>query len=132
MFDKFIADYREIDPRLMPHLPYILQDLWAPGSSVNFIIQAVQSLSTQTSEFRALDPGCGKGAISVRLAEAFEIRVLGIDVMTFFLGEAREKARDHRLEQLYDFQLADLHDFLKPYREFNLVIPASLGEILGD
>lgn len=135
MSDKFelsIADSLEIDPRLLKYLPSLLQDLWALGSSVDIIVQAIRSLQLPGNDFYALDLGCGKGAVSVRLAQEFGIRMLGIDAMIPFLDVAREKAREHQVENLCQFQLADLHEFLEQDREFDLVILASMGGILGD
>lgn len=131
-FQQSIADSLEIDLRLLPHLPFLLQDLWALGSSVDLIIQVLKPLQLPTEEFRALDLGCGKGAVSIRLAEEYGIRVLGIDAMTPFLEVAREKARQHQVDQLCEFQQHDIHEFVKADHVFDLVILASLGGIFGN
>ena len=131
-FQQSIADSLEIDLQLLPHLPFLLQDLWALGSSLEQIIQVLKPLQLPKEEFRALDLGCGKGAVSIRLAEEYGIRVLGIDAMTPFLEVARQKARQHRVDLLCEFQESDIHEFVKTDRVFDLVVLASLGGILGN
>jgi 2-polyprenyl-3-methyl-5-hydroxy-6-metoxy-1,4-benzoquinol methylase len=131
-FQQSIADSLEVDLQLLPYLPFLLQDLWALGSSVDLIIQVLKPLQLSKKEFRALDLGCGKGAVSIRLAEEYGIQVLGIDAMVSFLEVARKKARQHQVDHLCEFQEHDIHKFVKADHVFNLVILASLGGILGD
>jgi 2-polyprenyl-3-methyl-5-hydroxy-6-metoxy-1,4-benzoquinol methylase len=77
---KLISDSLETDQQLLPYMPYLLQDLWALGSSVEDILKAVDSLPL-SSDSRVLDLGCGKGAVSVLIASRFKCRVTGIDAM---------------------------------------------------
>lgn len=131
-FQQSIADSLEIDLQLLPHQPFLLQDLWALGSSVDLIVQVLKPLQFPKKEFRALDLGCGKGAVSIRLAEEYGIRVLGIDGMLPFLEVARQKSRQHQVDHLCEFQENDIHEFVKTDHSYDLVILASLGGILGD
>ncbi|MEW5953106.1 MAG: hypothetical protein AB1815_05035 [Bacillota bacterium] len=58
--------------RLIPFLPYLLQDLWELGSSPKDIIDMASKhiniyISNKT---KVLDLACGKGAVSIRLSKA--------------------------------------------------------------
>ncbi len=39
-----IADSLEVEKILLPYMPYLLQDLWVLGSSVDKILEAIASL----------------------------------------------------------------------------------------
>jgi cyclopropane fatty-acyl-phospholipid synthase-like methyltransferase len=131
-FQQSIADSLEIDLQLLPYLPFLLQDLWALGGSVDLIIQVLKPLQLSKEKFQVLDLGCGKGAVSIRLAEEYGLRVLGIDTMAPFLEVAGKKARQHQVDHLCEFQEYDIHEFVKTDHLFDLVVLASLGGILGD
>ena len=113
-----VADSLETDKLLLPHMPFLLQDLWALGSSVDSIIEVLRPLRLDASQTKVLDLGCGKGAVSVQLAVKFGFHVLGIDAMVPFLDIASEKARLHTVSHLCEFKQQDIHQFLLTDHQF--------------
>jgi 2-polyprenyl-3-methyl-5-hydroxy-6-metoxy-1,4-benzoquinol methylase len=68
---------------MLPYIPYLLQDLWALGSSVEIILKVIKELELPKSA-KVLDLGCGKGAVSIQIASRFGFHVTGIDAMEHF------------------------------------------------
>jgi len=126
-----VAESLETSIRLLPHLPYLLQDLWALGSSVEDIISLIGDLDLPPEKTRILDLGCGKGAAIIRLAQKFGFKVVGIDAMQPFLKVASEKARALGVSQLCKFEMADIHAYVSDLHDFDVVILASLGGLFG-
>ena len=126
-----IADSLEVDRQLLPYMPFLLQDLWALGSSVDFIIDVVGSLKLPPTQAKLLDLGCGKGAVSIQIASRYELTVVGIDRMTAFLEDAQKKAIEYRVSHLCEFTNQDIMEFVSVAHGFDLVILASLGGIFG-
>jgi len=112
-------------------MPYLLQDLWALGSSVDDIIRLIAELNLPPETTRILDLGCGKGAVLIRLAKTFGFQVLGIDAMLPFLEEANHKARAYKVAHLCKFESADIRQFTSIPHDFDVVILASLGGLFG-
>jgi len=67
--EESIAVSLEAEHSLIAYMPHLIQDLWAMGCALKQIVEAASSLGLSAGEARALDLGCGKGAVSVRLAE---------------------------------------------------------------
>ncbi len=126
-----VSDSLETDPRLLLHMPYLLQDLWSLGSDVDSILTAVDSCRLSPGGAGILDVCCGKGAVSVQIASRFGYRVTGIDAMPEFLRDAEEKAREFNVARLCEFRRQDIFDFVKTGHSFDAAILASLGGIFG-
>ena len=77
---------------LIPHLPYLLQDLWEMGSSPKDMLELVRKHIHVSMKTKVLDLECGKGAVSVYLAKELGRRVKGIDLIPEFIDVALEKA----------------------------------------
>ncbi|MGA1824202.1 MAG: class I SAM-dependent methyltransferase [bacterium] len=129
--EQSIADSLEIDKHLLPYMPFLLKDLWALGSSVDSIIDIVGSLPLPCHHTQVLDVGCGKGAIAIQIASQYGFKTIGIDAMTAFLDEAREKAQEYGVSHLCEFIRQDIEEYVSAHHEFDLVILASLGGIFG-
>ena len=78
-----------------------------------------------------LDLGCGKGAVSIQIAERYGFQATGVDVMDSFLKDARNKAVEHGVSHLCQFIKQDMKTYVSDDHDFDLVILASLGGILG-
>ena len=128
---KSISASLEAEENLLPYMPYLLQDLWALGSSVDQILELTGSLGLSPENSSILDLGCGKGAVSVQIASRFKIKVVGIDAMKEFLAEARSRALDFKVSHLCKFTRADIRDYVLDTHGYDLVILASLGGIFG-
>lgn len=125
-----VAASLEVDQRLLPCLPYLLQDLWVLGSAIDQAIALVGSLGLPPNS-RVLDLGCGKGAVAVKLASTFRFEVVGIDLMTAFLADANRKASEYGVSNLCDFRNLDILEFVSEEHDFDLVVLASVGGIFG-
>jgi ubiquinone/menaquinone biosynthesis C-methylase UbiE len=112
-------------------MPYLLQDLWALGSSVDEICDLAGGLDLDPGGAGVLDLGCGKGAVGIRLAKMFGIKVTGVDLMAEFLHEAENRAKDHKVAHLCTFIRQDICAYVKTDHRFDAVILASLGSVIG-
>jgi SAM-dependent methyltransferase len=118
-------------PEVLPFLPELLQDLWSLGSPPERSLALLRPLGLPPGETRLLDLGCGKGAVSVRLAAELRFRAVGVDGCPEFLETARQKAVEFRVEALCEFVHADIRDFVGTARDFDVAILASVGNVLG-
>jgi len=128
---KSVADSLEVKRKLLRHMPYLLQDLWALGSSVDQILKVISGLNLPAINTRVLDLGCGKGAVSIKIAEKFGCNVLGVDAMKEFLYTAREKSVEFNVANKCRFIERDISEFIKEKKNYDLVILASLGGVFG-
>ena len=129
--NKSVAESLETDEVLLPHMPYLLQDMWILGSSVQPIFEMIGELDLPAGDTTVLDLGCGKGAVSVLIASKFGYNVTGIDWMLPFLKNAREKAEEYHVTHLCEFSPQDIIEYVKTQHTFDLVILASLGGVFG-
>jgi ubiquinone/menaquinone biosynthesis C-methylase UbiE len=129
---KTVAASLETEETLLPYMPYLLQDLWGLGSSVEQIVQIFESLSFPSNKINVLDLGCGKGAVSVNLAAKWGFNVTGVDAMFEFITEANNYAKKYNSANLCNFNEADIIDYTNTHHEFDAVILASLGGVFGN
>ncbi|MCP5047169.1 MAG: class I SAM-dependent methyltransferase [bacterium] len=128
--EESIATSLEVEQHLLPHMPYLLQDLWALGSSIDQIIEVCGSFNL-SPDATILDLGCGKGALSIQLAARYGFRVTGIDAMAPFLEDARRKAGEYKVSHLCQFKEQDMVTFTSAAHDFDIVILASIGGVFG-
>ena len=126
-----VANSLEAEEKLLPYMPYLLQDLWALGSSVNQILDLISTLPLSSDSAKVLDLGCGKGAVSIRIASKFRFDVVGVDAMSEFLKGARRKSSEYRVSDLCCFIERDILTYVTNEHNFDIVILASLGGIFG-
>ncbi len=121
------------DEALLPYLPYLLQDLWEIGASPEAIIALLKKHQIhQQSQCSIIDLGCGKGAISIRLAKEFGWRIHGIDAMPEFIEEAEMRAKKYEAEHLCRFEVGDIRQRVDTLRDYDLVILGSIGPVFGN
>ncbi|MBN2000627.1 class I SAM-dependent methyltransferase [candidate division KSB1 bacterium] len=118
------------DQELYPYLPYLLQDLYEIGSSPKAIIDLIKKHGLKPA--KVLDLGCGKGIISIKIAQTYSCSVLGIDGMPDFIQDAQKYARHHNVALLCRFEQGDIRDRISALSDFDLVILGSIGPVLGD
>jgi cyclopropane fatty-acyl-phospholipid synthase-like methyltransferase len=128
---KSIADSLEVNKRLLPRIPFLLQDLWVLGGSVNQIFDVVGSLKSLSPLKKMLDIGCGKGAVAIQLVSRYGFHAVGIDAMSPFLEEAAKKAAEYNVSHLCQFINQDIHEYVSNDHDYDLVILAALGGIFG-
>ena len=126
-----VADSLEVEKKLLPYMSYLLQDLWALGSSVDQILDLISTLPLSPGVTKILDLGCGKGALCVRLASKFGFYAVGVDAMPEFLKEAHKKSAEHQVSDLCTFIEQDILTYVKDKHNYDVVILASLGGVFG-
>ncbi len=117
------------DNELYNFIPYLLQDLWEIGSSPEEIIDMVKRYIDH-SDISVLDLGCGKGAVSVKLAKSIGCKVKGIDAVKNFIDYARNKAKEFGVTDICQFEVGDIREYFG--ESYDLVIFGACGDVLGD
>ena len=127
-----IARAFQVSERLLPFVPELLADLWSLGSWTETIADLLRPLELPANRARLLDLGCGKGGASIPLARDLGFHVTGVDFFQPFVEEARRRAAQHGVADRCRFELADMRDAVSRLRDFDVVIYASVGSVLGD
>jgi ribosomal protein S18 acetylase RimI-like enzyme/SAM-dependent methyltransferase len=117
---------------LFPYLPYILQDLWEMGTDPALIIRLVREHVAEPVRCRVLDLGCGKGAVSIRLAQELGCRCHGIDALPAFIAEAQAKAAEYQLAHLCTFETGDIRERVGSLPGYDVIVLGAIGPVLGD
>ena len=120
------------DKELYPFLPYILQDLWEIGADPDAIIKLIRKHSNNYTKLKILDLGCGKGAVSVKVSEAFGCVCYGIDAVLEFIKFARQKAKEYKVEHLCNFEVGDIREKIKQLSSYDIIILGAIGPVFGD
>ena len=117
---------------LIPYLPYILQDYWELGSDPDVMVRLIEKHSELAQNSQILDLACGKGAVSVKIADRLGVRVKGIDITPEFIEYARQKSKEYGTESLCEFTLGDINEAVKTERDYDCVILGAVGPgVLG-
>ena len=120
------------DSNLFPFLPYILQDLWELGASPEVVLKLVKNHTINQSNLKVLDLGCGKGAVSIKLAKEFNCQCHGIDAIKEFIDEAKNKAKELNVEEYCSFECDDIRIRARDLRGYDIIILGAIGPVLGD
>ncbi len=120
------------DSNLFPYLPYILQDLWEIGASSEVVLQLVEKHTTDHSNLKVLDLGCGKGAVLIKLAKEFNCHCHGIDAVKEFIDEGINKSKEFNVEEYCCFECDDIRVRISDLREYDIIILGAIGPVLGD
>ncbi len=120
------------DGRVVPYLPYILQDAWELGTDPRVVVDLVRRRAHVHFRPRVLDLGCGKGAVSVRLAAALGCRCLSIDGIREFVEYAEAKAEEEGVTQLCRFEVADVRERIATLGRFDIIVLGAIGPVFGD
>ena len=120
------------DKELFPFLPYIFQDMWELGTSPETVTGLIRKHLTKRSGVSFLDLGCGKGAVSVKVAKEFGYKCLGVGAVEEFIKEARRKAEEFEVSDICKFKKGDIREEVKGYKDLDIVLLGSIGPVLGD
>ncbi len=118
--------------KLFPFLPYILQDIWEIGTSPETVLKLIKAHTTNYSNLRILDLGCGKGAVSVTVSKELKCQCYGIDAIEEFIEEARDKAREFNIEEYCHFECGDIRIKIHEIGSYDIIILGAIGPVLGD
>ena len=117
---------------LLPFLPYLLQDFWELGSDPEVMCGLIQKHVDLSPETRVLDLACGKGAISVKIAERLQAKVKGIDILPEFIEYAVRKASEYNATDLCEFIIGDINEAIDHEKDYDIVIFGAAGIVLGN
>lgn len=112
---------------LLPYMPYLLKDFWELGSDPELMIGLIGRHLEITDTTGILDLGCGKGAVAVKAAREFGVRVKGIDLMFEFIEFAKGKAVEYKVSDLCDFAVGDINDAAETETGYDCVIFGAVG-----
>jgi 2-polyprenyl-3-methyl-5-hydroxy-6-metoxy-1,4-benzoquinol methylase len=130
MDDAELAAYFQVEPEILGLVPELLQDLEALGSDPELIVAWLDEAGVRGPEARVLDLGCGKGAVSVAVAEGLGCRVHGVDAFSPFVEAARRRAAVGGVGELCTFVVGDLRDTVSRGGDYDAVLLVSVG-VLG-
>jgi cyclopropane fatty-acyl-phospholipid synthase-like methyltransferase len=119
------------NPEIYPYLPYILQDSSEMGTDPRAVADLVKK-HIKTKPFAALDLGCGKGAVAIRLAEMFDCHVTGIDGLPEFITDAQNFAKKQNVAHKCTFELNDARVRITTLQGFDLAILGAVGQLFGN
>jgi len=117
---------------LLPFLSYILQDFHEIGSSAEMIVNIIKDNFTKHSNISVIDLGCGKGAVSLKIAEELKCKCLGIDAVNEFVKIANSLAKERNLQDKCLFITADMRQEIKNVQQYDVIILGSIGPVFGD
>jgi len=117
---------------LLPYLPYLLQDLWELGANPTEIIRLIKKHMPLSNDMKILDLACGKGAVSIKIAESLGIHVHGIDIIPEFIEYANQKAKELNAGALCHFACGDVNEVVNTATNYDCVIFGATGDILGN
>lgn len=120
------------DMELFPYLPYILQDLWEIGTDPDTIIKLIGKHFTNYADLKVLDLGCGKGAVSIKVAKSLGCICHGIDAIPEFIDYAMGKAIEYKVEHLCTFEIGDIRKKVKTSPTYDVIILGAIGPVFGD
>lgn len=126
-----VAKAFEATPELIPFIPYLLQDLFELGSSPDIIIEILASLHLG-KKVKVLDLACGKGAISIQIAQRLGFSCKGIDLFKPFIEIAREKALEAEVDDLCKFEVNDILNIIQKAKDYDVIILAAAESLLGE
>ncbi|MEM7018400.1 MAG: methyltransferase domain-containing protein [Pseudomonadota bacterium] len=128
--EEMVAYALEIEPELLPFIPELLQDLEELGSDSDIIIELLEDLDVPEAA-RVVDLGCGKGAVSIAIAEELGFEVLGIDLFEPFIESCKSAAQEEGVDELCTFKHADIIKLAGTLGTFDIAIFAALGDTLA-
>ena len=128
--DEALAAFFQVDPTILHLVPDLLADVWALGSDPEQIVRQLQAAGLAPAA-RVLDLGCGKGAVSLAVAEAFAATVDGSDAFAPFVADAARRAEAVGLGQACRFRCEDLSTTAATARDYDAVLYISVGSVFG-
>ena len=126
-----VAKGFDATPELIPFIPYLLQDLSELGSSPETIIEILDSLHLN-KKTKVLDLACGKGAVSIQIAQRLGFSCKGIDLFKPFIEIAREKALEAGIRHLCKFEVNDINNVIFKEKNYDVLILAAAESLLGE
>ena len=117
---------------LLPFLPYLLQDFWELGSDPEVMVKLIKKHIPLSPETKLLDLACGKGAVSVKVAEQLGIKVKGVDMLPEFIEVCKQKAIEYNVADLCEFIIDDVNEAVNNEKDYDIVVFGAAGNVLGE
>lgn len=117
---------------IFPYLPFLLQDLREIGTDPITVSELLNDHVDDFLPLKILDLGCGKGAVSIRLAKDYNCLVFGIDALPEFVESAKEFAIGMGVYHKCIFTQGDIRNEYQYYKDFDVVILGAIGPVLGN
>ncbi len=118
--------------QLLPFLPYLLQDFWELGSDPGVMAELIHKYVSISEKTKILDLACGKGAVSVKIAQKLRLKVKGIDLFPEFIEYAAQKAKEFHVDDLCEFVIGDINEAAKTEKDYDCVVFGAAGmDVLG-
>ena len=130
--ESIIAALDGTDVKLVPYLPYILQDFWEIGTPPEDIIDIVKKYHCQYENLNVLDLGSGKGAVSIQLALELQCTCLGIDALDDFVIFSNKKAKEYGVNNICAFETHDIREILPALGTYDVIVLGAIGSVFGD
>lgn len=130
--DSILESMDSDDQALLPYLPYILQDIWTLGTDPPAIITLIQENYDQTKDISILDLGCGKGAVSIQLADTLGCHCHGIDGVASFIEDAHDYAIRFAVDTLCSFEVGDIRKKILQLPSYDIIILGAIGPVFGN
>lgn len=127
--DDSVARSLDAGRVLLPWLDFLLGDLEELGGEAREVLELLRPLALPPGT-RALDLGCGKGAVALALARELGWEVLGVDGFEPFVRRAAERARASGLETRARFEVDDLAHF-RPSAPFDCGLLIGVAGAIG-
>lgn len=116
---------------LLTYLPFLLQDLREIGANPSTMISLIKQYIKQ-DKLSILDLGCGKGAVSIKIAQEMNCTILGIDAFNEFIKSAQDFAKKLNVDNKCKFEVDDIRIRINELSGFDIAILGAIGPVLGD
>lgn len=130
--ESVLESLDETNPELFPFIPYLLQDLTEIGTDPETVINLIKKNIEIPYPLNIIDFGCGKGAVSVRLAKDLNSKVVGIDAVPEFIESAKQLAIEKGIDHLTNFIQGDIRLLYSKYTDYDVVVLGAIGPVFGD
>ncbi|RBQ24594.1 hypothetical protein ALNOE001_00140 [Candidatus Methanobinarius endosymbioticus] len=113
---------------------YLLQDLWELGTPPEDNVTLLDRNISNIKNLKIIDSSFGKGAVDIHIAKKFKIFIKMLDIVPEFIKTAKEKAKEHDVCDVCEFEVEDASKTLKEEKgkNWDCVIFCDAGDILGD
>ena len=127
---EMVAYALEIEPALLSYVPELLADLDELGSDAELIVEVLRHFDLPESS-RVIDLGCGKGAVSVEIADELGFQVLGIELFEPFIDSCLDLASEAGVSKLCEFRHGNILKLAGQLEPADVVVFAALGDVIG-
>ena len=118
---------------IIPFLDYLLQDLWELGTDVHHVTAMFRTyLPLPYAKRSVLDLGCGKGAVSIFLANELGCKIDGFDVFPAFIDHCKNKCIEYSVVEQCSFAVQDIRQVLERNQRYDAVVYGGVGNLYGD